>query len=458
VAFGIWGSASIVRWVARSRKRIQNTDAFLETVAQLRPDQLEDWDNSQLRAHSGITKFLAAVSQQLEEKEAKLAYYAGLEGQILRLRKSLDGGVREELLSSHDHPALDKLGQSVLGVFDAEAKTRGEIEQLKGKLAESGASLRDSIVAAARFNNLALDQVNLQVASLEKLSANLEEIERLQTACVEKQDGQLASLAGKVKEIAPVLVDPKHQQGLGEVAGKLKKLGESGGKLAIRTAAELGKVDPHNQALLGTVEALQSLFADFRATATRVEELALSWREYQQVVARSWQDLEPVLTASAPSQQSEPVWHEQSARLADLRASSQSGLEVLGSLAPGFNEQFERLAELGLICSKLTGVPLESSQLAASAAPAMPPSQPAQAEDSRLQVARVTPSAKPEDSAGRSQAGRVAPGQTALPMQQERVYDLSEFDAVALDPEAPAGVAAKDRIYDLSEFGAVALS
>jgi hypothetical protein len=40
----------------------------------------------------------------------------------------------------------------------------------------------------------------------------------------------------------------------------------------------------------------------------------------------------------------------------------------------------------------------------------------------------------------------------------ERVYDLSEFDAISLREEEPVADDEADRIYDLSEFGAVALN
>ena len=48
--------------------------------------------------------------------------------------------------------------------------------------------------------------------------------------------------------------------------------------------------------------------------------------------------------------------------------------------------------------------------------------------------------------------------QASLSAGEEKVYDLNDFDAIAVD-SANAAVAAEDgRIYDLEEFGAVALS
>ncbi|MFH1842406.1 MAG: hypothetical protein ABIF77_04310 [bacterium] len=46
----------------------------------------------------------------------------------------------------------------------------------------------------------------------------------------------------------------------------------------------------------------------------------------------------------------------------------------------------------------------------------------------------------------------------ALPETEERIYDLAEFDAVALDEELLAGNSTEERIYELAEFGAVALN
>jgi hypothetical protein len=49
------------------------------------------------------------------------------------------------------------------------------------------------------------------------------------------------------------------------------------------------------------------------------------------------------------------------------------------------------------------------------------------------------------------------PEQPILSSQEDRVYDLAEFDAVALEDDDAAVAAEADRIYDLEELGAVAL-
>jgi hypothetical protein len=50
----------------------------------------------------------------------------------------------------------------------------------------------------------------------------------------------------------------------------------------------------------------------------------------------------------------------------------------------------------------------------------------------------------------------IASAEPDLPQQEERVYDLSEFGAVAVDEDA-AGAETVERIYDLAEFGAVGM-
>ncbi len=55
-------------------------------------------------------------------------------------------------------------------------------------------------------------------------------------------------------------------------------------------------------------------------------------------------------------------------------------------------------------------------------------------------------------------AGDPAPPVSAdspLPLEGEKVYDLSEFDALPLHDGQPAADSADERIYDLSDFGAV---
>ena len=48
--------------------------------------------------------------------------------------------------------------------------------------------------------------------------------------------------------------------------------------------------------------------------------------------------------------------------------------------------------------------------------------------------------------------------QASLSAGEEKVYDLSDFDAIAVDSANAAAAAEDDRIYDLEEFGAVAIS
>ena len=53
---------------------------------------------------------------------------------------------------------------------------------------------------------------------------------------------------------------------------------------------------------------------------------------------------------------------------------------------------------------------------------------------------------------------RAVPATPDLSDADDRVYDLAEFDAVALDGEPEAAPEDEERVYDLSEFGAVALA
>lgn len=86
---------------------------------------------------------------------------------------------------------------------------------------------------------------------------------------------------------------------------------------------------------------------------------------------------------------------------------------------------------------------------AGPAAPAAPDAAPA------VRAASPAATATPAEAPPGLRAVPAAPG---LPEADDRVYDLAEFGAVALDGEPEAASEDEERVYDLSEFGAVALA
>lgn len=88
-----------------------------------------------------------------------------------------------------------------------------------------------------------------------------------------------------------------------------------------------------------------------------------------------------------------------------------------------------------------------------SQAPAAGPAMPAAAAG-----LPASPAAPPAIPAETPPGLRAAPAAPDLSEADDRVYDLAEFGAVALDGEPEAAPEDEERVYDLSEFGAVALA
>jgi tetratricopeptide (TPR) repeat protein len=496
------GAALVGHAVARGRRRYEVAEELLQKVGSLDPNDRDTWADPVLQEHPVLGRFLSELGQTTERKDIKLAGFIGLEGEVFRLEKSLAEGSRGDLAGRYDHQGVSRLADEILRLWDERQQVSREVTSLGGKLSDGGARLCNGLQEAANWNSAALDRLHVQLAALEKLAPSLKQLNQdVRHLARERQDiASLKGTLGAVREEFSILPAADSSETIGSIAENIKDLVSKGGSLAIKAATGVAALGPQGQELLGLTQELQSIVTEFRAASTRLEALFVNQEKAANVMASMRQKLDGVKNTIKPDPQAQQAWQSMNSGLADLTESLRGVAAAFGGLSPEFNTQTEHLNQLGRGCAALTGgrfAPAASSESAPTdglaverfepfaradmtpgsptragspfVVPAEEPGVPADVPVRRmapgLQAAspllepQVPPiAATPKPSPPPPQAPRQAPTKdSSLVEEEDRVYDLSEFDAVDLDQEPASADAEEDRIYDLQELGAVAL-
>jgi hypothetical protein len=317
----------------------------------------------------------------------------------------------------------------------------------------------------------------------------------------ERQD--IASLKGTlaaVREEFSILPAADTSETIGSIAENIKDLVSKGGNLAIKAATGVAALGPQGQDLLGLTQELQSIVTEFRAAATRLEALFVNQEKAANVLGSMRQKLDGVKNTIKPDPQAQQAWQSMNSGLTDLAETLRGVASAFSEMSPEFNSQTENLNKLGRECAQLTGGRFDAASCTESApvdglaverfepfaradvTPASPirsdspfvvpaeepgflAAEPVRRRAPGLEGApplmepQVPPiAATLRPSAPPPPVPPQAPTEDSLLVEHEdRVYDLSEFDAVDLDKESTSDEAEENRIYDLAELGAVAL-
>ena len=304
-----------------------------------------------------------------------------------------------------------------------------------------------------------------------------------------------------------------------DITAHFTELVDRGGKLAFQIAMEVASLGARGERLLPMAQALEELTTEFRESSGQITGAAASHEvpnqtNYQEMVRKI--DGLTGLLDSAPEEARPSL----KSRSQDLALVAEKISTELDKISGSFNHQAERLTDLGTSFAALTGVAFDPEDLAigkpenppagslnlsqsdpfakeiespqpaeeidpfATADSLMPAddavdketdfsadvtpglesfgfsssNEPEPVEEPVAEhVVEPAPEPAPEpvaEPAAEPLAGPAA--DPVLSTDEERVYDLSEFDAVSVE-DSSDGAAQEDRIYDLAEFGAVGL-
>jgi hypothetical protein len=455
-----FGCLAYARSLSRARRRLRQLDEsrqLVERVSQLDPRDSQLWLDEELDSYADLAGFLRELRDEMDHRKSKIDRYLGLEGELFRLEKSLSGRLRQELAGRFEYPAAGRLADEVSHLFDEAEKARQEATELRAKVERSGPEVCGRVQEAARWNDGALDAVNVHLATTGKLMQQLAQVaQTLQRIGEQTQaDGDGAAVLTAVRRNVGILLATGGGEAANELVLAVKELVQRGGQLAIQLAADAARVGDGGLPLLENSRQLQALVTEFRAIAARLEGMAANQDKASVALGELQQRLERM-----PSLSPEVGQHTAAAaqRTQALMDSWQESMTLLGALPDGFGAQIDILRRLGQDLSELTGATFRVDPPAAGSG--------SSSQSEGLQVERFDPfSSKPRLRPRRSGlieqpsifSGEPT-GDSPLSAQRDRIYDLQEFDAVAQEEEAPADAGDQDRIYDLEEFGAVALS
>lgn len=514
VAVGIVAVAWLIAWrvVAYSRRmnrNLRNAEDLLARVSDLRLDNETAWQHPAFKADPALEAFVVETLGAWRLQIARQDKNVALEGELRRLEQAAASGVKANIESNYEHPLVGQLADLLVSLYGAKASAEQEIEAVRTKDQHESASILGVIQDARSWNRHTLDQLSVQAASVAGAAGALEQAAGAGTAGsganpMAQVSLSLRELKDEIEALAASETEA-HDPGARSVSEQLTELTERGGKLAFQIAMEVASLGDRGERLLPMAQALEELTTEFRESATRLAggQDQPEMPRYPEMVRKL--DGLIGLLESAPAPQASPL----DGRIDELSETVRRASSDLELLAGSFNHQSTRLSELGASFAKLTGqgfdpddlqsgrpdnpatgslslnqmdpfaadqgapesssdidpfatadsvlevgsTPVESEGFAGDVTPQAEP-------ESETSFGSVDPFAEPEQEPAAGIAPEPAPEavpEATLSPAEEKVYDLTEFDAQRLDAEA-SDEGTEERIYDLAEFGAVALS
>jgi hypothetical protein len=492
---------------ARYQSEHQRHRALLARLGALDLDSESGWQDPALRAEGDLLRFLDAVRARDRLQRLALVRAAVLEGELTRLGKGLLDGERSAVIEAYEMPLVGRAASGAALLHEEIDRLRMAQVELESRLHEAGGQATNAAAEARRWQAQAGGGLGALQAALQRVGSDTQ---RLAGAFAEK----LCALEEIERRGVPSLIDVRDalpavaagaQAGqLTQTAHAIKDLVARGGSLAIQTALEVTRLGERGETLFPLTESLKSLVTEFQSIATRLEKAARDQEMTGSALARAQAQMDEIAAASGRDIPEPEAWRRGAARAGDLRTALVRVGADADALVQAFAEQGTRLEALAGALFELTGVPCETSadtapvvgaggfeiesfggpalgpektvvavQAPASPAPAPaaspPPAAfrlfdvdeapaPATAAPVRPLSGSIFAPEEPRFDAGET----LAPTAPAVPTEEDRIYDLVEFGAVALDasaaaPATPPAMDGDDHIYDLCELGAVAL-
>ncbi len=459
-------AAAAGRVVAAASRRQQDAHRSLrgviDQVAALNLDRHDGWETPQVRREKDLARFLDAVRGRDDRQRALIARLADLDQETARLGALLMARDRAAVTQDYAQASVGRVASGIALLYEDLDQALREKAALAVRVEEAGEQLAAAAADARRWHDGVHDQLNVQIVALQRLGG---EIQKLAALLEEKlaalQEAEKSGLPGPadIRQALPRLGDAERPDVVTAGARSLKELVAAGGSLAIQAALEVSRLGERGETLFPLTDRLKSFIADLQRQATQLEQAAAQQAAAREALARSHELLARLESAQARDVPEAEAYRRVAARVSEQKLLLMRAMADLNALAQSFNAQAQRFDALGASVGELTGRPFEvAGSDAERAAPACATgfvSETFAGLDAGAQGGAGA-SAPPWPSAATAAAGGAE--DTA-----ERIYDLAEFDAVAVDEDvsglatAPAGED-QERIYDLAEFGAVALA
>jgi len=469
----------VARAAGRANQNLDSAENLLSKICDLRLDNDRGWQNHIFKKDVAASSFVNEILGSWRLHQARQKKYLGLEGELVRLQKAIEGNQREDMSGPFENHMAGSLADEVTRLFDERERALQEVGVIQAKDRHDSETIIGIIQDARSWNRQALDQVGIQGATLDRVASHLNLVKKQLDAL-----GQPEANSGNKLLLENVRQQLAMWQQSGQksaTAGELDILLDRANKLAFQIAMEVARLGSRGERLLPMSQSLDELNTELRQAAGSA--------------------------ATAGANNNDPQWLQLQARLDELSSSIAAGNlpglkkanaatnelvpitanvgQQLAEIARSFNLQGDRLTKLGEACSDLTGISFESQSQVVGNADNPPEGglninqfdpfgetkdeEPLNSEVDPFSAGDISLPESDDFEKSNDFTSSIIPGEEDPIISQEfeptvdpeveKVYDLAEFGAVPIvEDAAPAVEDADDHIYELSEFGAVTMS
>ncbi len=479
-------TSAVTRATKSASKKYIQAETKLNQIGKLDLNEPDDWQNKILRDDSRLTEFLATTLGSYRLLKNKQVKSVGLEGELRRLEMALDKGSRIDLACEYSDPLIGGVADQILELLDKAGKAKDELGLVQERYKGAGDSFINLIQNARGWNNSTLDKLNVQAVAVERLTANVAKLsEAIRNADIEQQDqGELEKQISAIKANLAALPAEGLDKPVTDSAAVIVDMSDRGSKLAFQIAMEVARLGPKGERLLPMTQDLEEITTEFRTMADNLKASATQQQQVSEVINQTRNNIDSLPVGADQEMSGGEELKKLMVMAGELAPMSQKVSAELTALAHGFNGQTELLTQLGVDCSQIfdtefiaddmpvtdlgsSGSGLETSQF--------DPFQSSDKDQDEVPFQTADPFAAAPDSVmgdaptDQPDLGLTTTNQpemsempevesTAAPANEDRVYDLAEFDAVRVDQENAGDDAGGDRVYDLTELGGVTLT
>ncbi len=502
VLLTILGSWAIGRAARGASDRTRKAEDMLEKVTTLRLEDESDWQESNFRAYPAAVSFVTETLGAWRLQAARQKHFTGLEGELHRLEKALSDNSRTDIGCKFDSPAVGSLSDEMIRYFDERATSARELDDLRNKDQGASADLVKALQDARCWHQASAQNLGLQGASLDRLAGRFNDFA---TEVAESSvDPEVVAMFKEVRTELDRLRTASTSTP--DVATDLVGLVDQGSKLAFQIAMEVARLGPRGERLGPMSQSLEDLTTDFRKVSGRIsadEGPAQMWADDLAEFGSKLAELEAKALSSGNDE-----WQEQARQFGPAAGQlAQNLADMVQSHAP----QAARLTNLGMDFSQFSGAEFDPDDLGAGNPDHAPSGmisledrtpfthdEDPQNEGTIHQPADVDPfSVTPPPHAGKSPqdpsftssvgepagdifgssmdhsnlpsleldtsfgekpdpfaAGTAEVAEPALPVDEEKVYDLEAFGALPADSDDEVLTNEDDGVYELSDFSA----
>lgn len=495
----VLAAVAVERRLTQLGKQTEADTRLLDALYSLDPERAETWQHEAIQADADFSATTGDLLGHYNLQQAKLKRYVGLEGELHRLEKAMADECIDDLAANWESPAAGSLAdQAVRMLEERTTTTRAAAERMAG-VDDHGADLVAGLRDARSWNSSTLDQLNLQGAALERVARQLakssgkpghdEQLEHRRERMRHALDAMRQELAAALPSSGPMAAS----------GADLDAVAERASRLAFQIAMEVARLGSKGDRLLPLTQDLEELTTELRQSTGQSRQA--NDPDPREVLLGSLRgrmaDVDPAILDSAADKDREKA-------LQDAAPVAYQTAESLVKLSQKFNLQTERLDQVMHLATTITGIepdgigdpsaapgagllvdrhdpfatgshpeaglvadPFASSgdsifdadghnsgEFAQTALPGQEELSNTGGAATGFDSNSLVLDADPGTAAPADSNVSLEPSIDPLPLESEKVYDLTEFDIQRLPRDVGATTAA-EQVFDLSEFGAV---